>query len=223
MVETQIEARGVAAPRVLAAIRTVESNGTALCRPAAQAQAYADHPLPIGHQQTISQPYIVALMTELVRPGPDTKVLEIGTGSGYQAAVLAECAGEVYTIEIVPEPLGSRAAAETAGPKSRLRKRPHANRRRLRRLARRRPRSTPLSSPRRRTRIPNRCSTSWPSAAAWSSPSARGFQQLVLVTRTEEGFERARHARSLRSDDGQSAARSRRGRSSTGGRTPPRL
>jgi protein-L-isoaspartate(D-aspartate) O-methyltransferase len=72
-------------------------------------QAHSDRPLPIGHRQTISQPYIVALMTELVRPDPETKVLEIGTGSGYQAAVLAECAGQVYTIEILPE-LGRQAA-----------------------------------------------------------------------------------------------------------------
>jgi len=72
------------------------------------AQAYANRPLPIGEGQTISQPFIVALMTELARPGPAGRVLEVGTGSGYQAAVLAELAGEVYTIEIV-EPLARRA------------------------------------------------------------------------------------------------------------------
>ena len=71
-------------------------------------QAYADHPLAIGHGQTISQPYIVAFMTQAVRPGPRDRVLEIGTGSGYQAAVLAELVREVYTIEIVG-PLGERA------------------------------------------------------------------------------------------------------------------
>jgi protein-L-isoaspartate(D-aspartate) O-methyltransferase len=65
--------------------------------------AYADHPVPIGYSQTISQPYIVALMTELARVGPGQRVLEVGTGSGYQAAILAEIGAEVFTIEIVPE------------------------------------------------------------------------------------------------------------------------
>jgi len=74
-----------------------------------RAEAYENRPLPIGHGQTISQPYIVALMTELVEPERSDRVLEIGTGSGYQAAVLAELVGEVYSIEIVP-PLGMEAA-----------------------------------------------------------------------------------------------------------------
>ena len=73
-----------------------------------QSQAYADHPLPIGHGQTISQPYIVALMTELLALNNTDRVLEIGTGSGYQAAILAEIVAEVYTIEIV-EPLAVEA------------------------------------------------------------------------------------------------------------------
>jgi len=72
-------------------------------------QAYINEPLPIGHGQTISQPYIVALMTELLRPEAEHKVLEIGTGCGYQTAMLAELAGEVYSIEVVP-PLGEAAA-----------------------------------------------------------------------------------------------------------------
>jgi protein-L-isoaspartate(D-aspartate) O-methyltransferase len=72
--------------------------------------AYANRPLPIGEGQTISQPFIVALMTELLDPKPADRVLEVGTGSGYQAAVLAECVARVYTIEIVPS-LGARAAA----------------------------------------------------------------------------------------------------------------
>jgi protein-L-isoaspartate(D-aspartate) O-methyltransferase len=75
--------------------------------------AYGDHPLPIGHDQTISQPYIVAFMTEQLRPRPGMKVLEIGTGSGYQAAVLAELGCVVFTIEIV-EPLATSAAAVLA-------------------------------------------------------------------------------------------------------------
>ncbi len=74
-------------------------------------EAYENYPLPIGEDQTISQPFIVGLMTQLCRVGPKSKVLEIGTGSGYQAAVLAEIAGEVYSIEIV-EPLGKRAAKD---------------------------------------------------------------------------------------------------------------
>ena len=73
--------------------------------------AYADHPLPIGHGQTISQPYIVAFMTERLEPKPTDRVLEIGTGSGYQAAVLAELVAQVYTIEII-EDLAQRAAAD---------------------------------------------------------------------------------------------------------------
>lgn len=75
-----------------------------------RSQAYADHPLSIGHQQTISQPYIVAFMTEKIAPRKTDRVLEIGTGSGYQAAVLAELVDEVYSIEIIPE-LGRQAEA----------------------------------------------------------------------------------------------------------------
>jgi protein-L-isoaspartate(D-aspartate) O-methyltransferase len=108
MVATQIASRGVSDERVLAAMRRVPRHR--FVPSSLQDEAHSDRPLPIGQQQTISQPYIVALMTELIRPTPRAKVLEIGTGSGYQAAVLAECAGEVYTIEIVPE-LGRRAAA----------------------------------------------------------------------------------------------------------------
>jgi protein-L-isoaspartate(D-aspartate) O-methyltransferase len=78
--------------------------------PELAAQAYDDHPLPIGHGQTISQPFIVALMTELLDPKPTDVVLEVGTGSGYQAALLAECVRRVHTIEIVA-PLGERARA----------------------------------------------------------------------------------------------------------------
>jgi len=72
--------------------------------------AYEDHPLPIGHGQTISQPYIVALMTELLQPARGAKVLEVGTGSGYQAAILAEMGAEVWSIEIL-EPLATESAA----------------------------------------------------------------------------------------------------------------
>ncbi|MHC4390268.1 MAG: protein-L-isoaspartate(D-aspartate) O-methyltransferase [Planctomycetota bacterium] len=86
---------------VLQAMREVPRH--AFCPVHLQAHAYADGPLPIGHEQTISQPYMVALMTELLRPGPGAKILEIGTGSGYQAAVLAAITEHVYSIEIIPE------------------------------------------------------------------------------------------------------------------------
>ena len=82
--------------------------------PALAAESYRNEPLPIGLGQTISQPFIVALMTELLDPRPDARVLEIGTGSGYQAAVLAECVAKVYTIEIVA-PLGERAREVLSG------------------------------------------------------------------------------------------------------------
>jgi protein-L-isoaspartate(D-aspartate) O-methyltransferase len=184
MVATQIEARGVSDPCVLDAMRRIGRHR--FVPPAEQGRAYADRPLPIGHQQTISQPYIVALMTELVRPEPGTKVLEIGTGSGYQAAVLAECAGAVYTIEIVPE-LG-RQAAELLGR---------------------------LGYGTVHTRIGDGFD-GWPEHAPFDAivvtaappripqplldqlapggrlviPVGEGYQSLVLVTRTDSGFER---------------------------------
>lgn len=108
MVSGQLEQRGIADPRVLAAMTAVERHR--FVPPDYRDRAYGDHPLPIGHGQTISQPYMVAYMTEVLGIRPDDRVLEIGTGSGYQAAVLAEICDSVYTIEIVPE-LGRRAAA----------------------------------------------------------------------------------------------------------------
>ena len=106
MVKQQIMARGVEDPRVLEAMRKVPRH---LFVPEKyRAFSYRDHPLPIGQGQTISQPYIVAFMTEALDLKPDEKVLEIGTGCGYQAAILAELVKEVYTIEIV-EKLGKRA------------------------------------------------------------------------------------------------------------------
>lgn len=106
MVETQIKARGVMDHRVLDAMLKVERH---LFVPKnLQTSAYSDQPLPIGEGQTISQPYIVAFMTELLELKGEEKVLEVGTGSGYQAAILAELAKEVYTIEII-EKLASSA------------------------------------------------------------------------------------------------------------------
>ena len=101
MVEEQIAARGVTDARVLEAMSRVPRHEYVPER--YRAFAYNDNPLPIEFQQTISQPYIVALMTELVQLEPDDRILEIGTGSGYQAAVAAELVSEVYSIEIIPE------------------------------------------------------------------------------------------------------------------------
>jgi protein-L-isoaspartate(D-aspartate) O-methyltransferase len=109
MVDTQIAARGVKDPRVLDAMRTVPRHEFV---PSEQVdQAYGDRALPIGEGQTISQPYIVALMTELLNVQPGDVVLEIGTGSGYQAAVLAKLTDRVYTVEILPKL--ARRAVET--------------------------------------------------------------------------------------------------------------
>ncbi len=106
MVARQIQARDVKDPNVLKAMRIVPRH--AFIRPTEQRYAYIDNPLPIGYDQTISQPYIVAFMTEALKLKPNSKVLEVGTGSGYQAAVCAEIAQQVYTIEIV-EGLAKRA------------------------------------------------------------------------------------------------------------------
>jgi protein-L-isoaspartate(D-aspartate) O-methyltransferase len=107
MVATQIAARGIEDARVLDAMGEVPRHRFV---PASLADhAYEDRPLPIGHDQTISQPYIVALMTELSRPDPGARALEIGTGSGYQAAVLSRLVSHVYSIELV-EPLATAAA-----------------------------------------------------------------------------------------------------------------
>ena len=101
MVERQIRARGISAPAVLEAIAAVPRHR--FVPEALAPRAYDDTPLPIGYDQTISQPYVVAYMTEAAALRPDAKVLDIGTGSGYQAAVLAEIVSRVYSIEIVPE------------------------------------------------------------------------------------------------------------------------
>ena len=111
MVEEQIARRGVRDPLVLAAMRKVPRHE--FVPESYQKYSYADEPLPIGEGQTISQPYIVAVMTETLGIDKNSKVLEIGTGSGYQAAVLAEIAKEVYTIEIV-EPLCKQATETLA-------------------------------------------------------------------------------------------------------------
>jgi protein-L-isoaspartate(D-aspartate) O-methyltransferase len=106
MVERQIAARGITDPATLQAMRTVPRHEFLPLR--LRDEAYMDYPLPIGHGQTISQPFIVAFMTEAIRPQPGEKILEIGAGSGYQAAILAQMGAEVYTVEIV-EPLAAMA------------------------------------------------------------------------------------------------------------------
>lgn len=106
MVDRQIEGRGISDPLTLKAMRAVERHH--FVSEQIISHAYDDRPLPIGHGQTISQPYIVAFMTEIVRPKPEHRVLEIGAGSGYQAAVLAEIVEKVFTVEIV-KPLAETA------------------------------------------------------------------------------------------------------------------
>jgi protein-L-isoaspartate(D-aspartate) O-methyltransferase len=108
MVQRQLMSRGINDARVLAAMAKVPREE--FVAPESRVASYEDGPLPIGYGQTISQPYVVAFMTEQLRPKPSDRVLEVGTGSGYQAAVLAELVSEVYSIEIV-EPLAKNAAA----------------------------------------------------------------------------------------------------------------
>ena len=108
MVRGQLRGRDIVDPRVLDVMNRVERH--LFVPDDARIGSYDDSPLPIGQGQTISQPYIVAFMTQALEVRPDHRVLEIGTGSGYQAAILAELAKELYTIEIVPE-LGERARA----------------------------------------------------------------------------------------------------------------
>jgi protein-L-isoaspartate(D-aspartate) O-methyltransferase len=109
MVREQLAARDVTNAGVLAAMRAVPRH--LFMPPETRALAYVDRPVPIGHSQTISQPYIVALMTQLLEPAKSHKVLEIGTGSGYQAAVLSVLVRQVVSLEIVPEL--ARSSAET--------------------------------------------------------------------------------------------------------------
>jgi len=108
MVARQLQRRDITAPRVLIAMGAVPRHR--FVPEAMASRAYGDHPLPIGEGQTISQPYIVALMTQWAEVQPGDRVLEVGTGSGYQAAVLAELTDQVWSIELLPE-LARRAAA----------------------------------------------------------------------------------------------------------------
>jgi protein-L-isoaspartate(D-aspartate) O-methyltransferase len=117
MVQQQLVARGINNERVLAAMGKMPREEFVPLE--SRAASYEDGPLPIGYDQTISQPYIVAFMTEQLRLSPTARVLEVGTGSGYQAAILAELAGEVYTIEIVaPLAQSAEAALQRLGYKN---------------------------------------------------------------------------------------------------------
>ncbi len=117
MVQEQLVPRGIKDKRVLAAMAKVPREEFVPLE--SRAASYEDGPLPIGYDQTISQPYIVAFMTEQLRLSPSDRVLEVGTGSGYQAAILAELAGEVYTIEIVaPLAQSAEAALQRLGYKN---------------------------------------------------------------------------------------------------------
>jgi protein-L-isoaspartate O-methyltransferase len=129
MVEDQLRARDITGTRVLEAMLKVPRH--LFVPDEVRARAYSDQPLPIGFDQTISQPYMVAFMTQALDVQPGHRVLEIGTGSGYQAAVLAELAGQVYTIEIVP-PLADRARDAR---RTRLPQRRRAHRKRISWLA----------------------------------------------------------------------------------------
>ena len=111
MVEEQLKPRGIRDERVLAALGKVPREE--FVPENERSEAYSDQSLAIGHDQTISQPFIVAYMTEQLRPRPTDRVLEVGTGSGYQAAILAELVAEVYSIEII-EPLARDASARLA-------------------------------------------------------------------------------------------------------------
>jgi len=107
MLERDLKGRDIRDPKVLEIMGKVPRH--LFVEPSLKSKAYADHPLPIGEGQTISQPYIVALMTQILKIQPGERVLEIGTGSGYQAAVMAELTDQVYTIEII-KPLTQQAA-----------------------------------------------------------------------------------------------------------------
>ena len=167
MVEGQLVRRGVIDERVLAAFRRVPREAFVSAELAEY--AYDDNPLPIGEGQTISQPYVVALMAEAAGIGPEEKVLEVGAGSGYAAAILAELAMEVVTIErhaSLAE--GARRALATA----RLLERNGGPRRRVRAAFQNGPLTMRSSSqPARRLR-PNRSRSSWQMAGGWSSRSA---------------------------------------------------
>ena len=185
MVESQLRRGGIRNQTVLAAMEKVPRHR--FVPSALRMMAYEDGPLPIGQGQTISQPYIVALMTELIEPAKTMRVLEIGTGSGYQAAVLAECVGEVDTIEVVPE-LGR--TAETL-----LRELGYRNvRTRIgdgyEGWSDRAPFDAILLTAAPPDRVPQPLLDQLKIGGRLVAPVGRGAQELVRLTRTEKGFDR---------------------------------
>jgi len=185
MVEGQLQGRGIRNQAVLVAMSKVPRHR--FVPPHLEDLAYRDEPLPIGQGQTISQPYVVALMTELIEPGKDMRVLDLGTGSGYQAAVLAECVGEVDTIEVVPE-LGRTAA-------SRLRELGYRTVRArvgdgYEGWPERAPFDAIVLTAAPPERIPRPLLDQLKVGGRLVAPVGRGDQELVRITRTVKGFKR---------------------------------
>ncbi|MCA9393964.1 MAG: protein-L-isoaspartate(D-aspartate) O-methyltransferase [Candidatus Omnitrophica bacterium] len=181
MIAEQLIPRGIENTRVLAAMRKVRRHE--YVPKAVRDRAYSDGPLPIGHGQTISQPYIVAVMTQVLEPKDNDKVLEIGTGSGYQAAVLAEIVDHVYTIEIVG-PLADEARAH-------LKKQGYTN------ITVRRgdgylgwPEHAPFdkiivtAAP---PEVPPRLVEQLKVGGRMVLPVGEGYQQLIVLTKTDQG------------------------------------
>ena len=185
MVEGQIRDRGITNRAVLAAMSKVPRHR--FVPRLRQGLAYSDGPLSIGEGQTISQPYIVAWMTELIRPTKEMRVLEIGTGSGYQAAVLAECVAEVDSIEVVPS-LGRQAEA-------RLREQGYRNVRvrigdGYEGWPDRAPYDAILLTAAPPKEVPKPLLDQLKRGGRLVAPVGRGFQRMVRITRTETGFKR---------------------------------
>jgi protein-L-isoaspartate(D-aspartate) O-methyltransferase len=183
MVQEQIEARGVRTPEVLQALRDVPRH--LFVPEESREAAYNDGPLPIGHGQTISQPFVVAFMSEAARVRPGDRVLEIGAGSGYQAAVLAALGADVYTMEIVPDFLErARAALAAAGAHVALRAGDGTHGW---------PEEAPFdailatAAP---EEIPQALLDQLRVGGRLVIPVGAGSQELIRVTRTERGFER---------------------------------
>ncbi len=185
MVERQIKDRGITNQAVLAAMSKVPRHR--FVSPLRQGLAYSDSPLSIGEGQTISQPYIVAWMTELIGPAKEMRVLEIGTGSGYQAAVLAECVAEVDSIEVVPS-LGRRAEA-------RLREEGYRNVRvrigdGYEGWPERAPYDAILLTAAPPREVPRPLLDQLKPGGRLVAPIGRGLQRMVRITRTETGFKK---------------------------------
>jgi protein-L-isoaspartate(D-aspartate) O-methyltransferase len=182
MVSSQIAARGIRSERVLAAMREVPRHE--FVPEQYRDDAYDDHPLPIDADQTISQPYIVALMSELAKVEAGDRVLEVGTGSGYQAAVLAQLGAEVYSIEIVDElARTARARLDRLGYRVQVRSGDgYAG------WPERAPFQAILitAAP---PRIPEPLKQQLAMGGKLVVPVGRGFQDLMVLTRTETGFE----------------------------------